>query len=295
MLNFFKVLGFVIFAFQLNGQTKVIKHFNSYDSLHNKNWLEHQQEQLDSIHSSTCSWIEKNDYHYFNRFIGLLPHRPINTNILLERFKEGFFFEPNGFCARVNEKLEQYLSFNAYAKTYFKDELEIIGQYCECQLNSYNMDLIEKLKIILNDDQEYRIDPSKALGKRSQKIRDSINIEKIEEIIEEFGYPGRKLVGVEYEDVVFLVIQHSNLALMEKYLPLIEYNVKVKNLSPRLLPFLYDRIEMINGRPQIFGTQFTIKDNAVDQEMYDLYDPINVNFRRHKYGLYYLKDFPISK
>ncbi len=44
----------------------------------------------------------------------------------------------------------------------------------------------------------------------------------MEKVIEEYGYPGKSLVGPSNMGTAFLVIQHSNQEVQEKYLPLLK-------------------------------------------------------------------------
>lgn len=290
------VLWILITMVGASAQTRSIAHFNKFTPEQNNFWMNHMQEELDSINSSKVCWLDKSRYHYYNRFIGLLPHKPKNPNILLERFKEGFFFEPNEFCNQVNKDLNQRVAYNSYSKLHFRAELSIIKQYCSCQDSSYNQLLIEELKVISKDDQELRLSSDFLANKAElQRKRDSLNQSKIVEMILTYGYPGRNMVGIEYEDVVFLVIQHSNLEMMEKYLPLIKYNIGIKNLSPIYFAYLHDRIEMLNNRPQTYGTQHIIDNASEDSILYKLEDPIKVNALRRSVGLNYLAGYPTTK
>ncbi|TBW26565.1 hypothetical protein [Gramella sp. KN1008] len=68
-------------------------------------------------------------------------------------------------------------------------------------------------------------------------------------------YIGRELAGEEYSDVMWSVIQHSNITMMEKYLP--EIQKAYANNEINVLPFkmLIDRIYAIKYGCQIFGSQ----------------------------------------
>jgi hypothetical protein len=83
---------------------------------------------------------------------------------------------------------------------------------------------------------------------------DSINLLKIKEIINKYGYPGKKLVG-EQSMTAFYVIQHANLATREEFLPEIKKAVINKDLSKTALILLLDRIYLDKYNTQIWGTQ----------------------------------------
>lgn len=84
---------------------------------------------------------------------------------------------------------------------------------------------------------------------------DSINIKKVINIIENHGWPGRDAVGDWGNDVMFLVIQHADINIQEKYLPLIKHSVKKGKSPPAHVAYLTDRILINNGKKQLYGTQ----------------------------------------
>ena len=88
-----------------------------------------------------------------------------------------------------------------------------------------------------------------------QSRNDSINTDKIIDIIEEYGYPGRSLVGPDQASTAFLVIQHANLEIQEKYLPLLKAAAEADELSWSSVALLIDRVNLGQGKKQIYGSQ----------------------------------------
>jgi hypothetical protein len=86
-----------------------------------------------------------------------------------------------------------------------------------------------------------------------QTLVDSSNIKRVEAIINQYGYPGKTLVGEPTNEAVFFVIQHST--VIDKYLPLIEKAAKQMQLPFRLYAMMKDRSLMYNKKEQIWGTQ----------------------------------------
>jgi hypothetical protein len=118
--------------------------------------------------------------------------------------------------------------------------------------NGYDPVLVAKLDSLKNSDQRYRI------GKYDPNLQtplDEKNIKEVEKIIERYGYPGRSMVGKDYESIAWLVIQHSDLSYQEKYLPLIHKSVKSNELPEAPLKMLIDRIYTKKTGKQIFGSQ----------------------------------------
>ena len=112
--------------------------------------------------------------------------------------------------------------------------------------NSYNKELIYRLNKLLIEDQK---------GLRTATDSSGANIKEAEKIIEQYGYPGTKMVGPKFDFVVWIVIQHAELKYQEKYLSLIANAVHQKELGKTCLRMLLDRIYTKKIGRQIFGSQ----------------------------------------
>jgi hypothetical protein len=116
-----------------------------------------------------------------------------------------------------------------------------------------------RLKQIRADDQMYRKNDS--LFKRVERRKlDSVNLLKVKEIIQTYGYPGKSLVG-DQGMTAFFVIQHADLKSREMFLPAIKQAVKDKNLNKTALMLILDRIYLDKYNTQIWGTQQMRYDN----------------------------------
>ena len=82
---------------------------------------------------------------------------------------------------------------------------------------------------------------------------DSINLLKVEKIIERYGYPGKSMVGTPTNTAAFLVIQHS--PKIPKYFPIIEQAGKNKEIPFTDVAMMQDRLLTEARKPQIYGTQ----------------------------------------
>lgn len=125
-----------------------------------------------------------------------------------------------------------------------------------------------------------------------QSIRrvDSINLIKIEQIIQQYGYPGQRLVGAKLANTAWLIIQHSSLAIQEKYFPLIEQAANQGEMSKTNMALLIDRTRVYKGQKQLYGTQ--VKIGPTGQKSFDpIEDEVNVNKRRAEIGLGSLEDY----
>ena len=86
---------------------------------------------------------------------------------------------------------------------------------------------------------------------------DSVNLIKVEIILDNNGWLGEEIVGEKGSAALFLVIQHSNLALQEKYLPMLRDAVKQGKASGSRLALLEDRVALRQGKKQIYGSQIS--------------------------------------
>ncbi|MFK8061265.1 MAG: DUF6624 domain-containing protein [Polaribacter sp.] len=157
--------------------------------------------------------------------------------------------------------------------------------------------LIEVLDTIYLDDQSIRLqffDDLKKYGQKSDEFRatviamnkqDSINIIKIEKILDTYGWLGEDIIGKNGNLTLFLGIQHAKLSVQEKYLPMLREAVKNKNAKPSQLALLEDRVAMRNGKKQIYGSQTKIDDKTGKNYFAPIKDPENVDIRRAKVGL----------
>ena len=115
---------------------------------------------------------------------------------------------------------------------------------------------LESLLIRMNsNDQRYRSGTSQ--NQLEQRQLDERNQWLVDSLYQTYGtYVGNQLVSQELEHVMWAVIQHSNLNMMERYLPIIHRATKNGHLSNDvMLKMLIDRIYAIKYDEQIFGSQ----------------------------------------
>ncbi|WP_316757520.1 hypothetical protein [Pedobacter aquatilis] len=122
--------------------------------------------------------------------------------------------------------------------------------------NKLSLSLIETIYQVDVDDQKYRSydsaksmsDGQQLLDRKNQAIIDSLyNIHK--------KYIGRALVGKKFENVMWAVVQHARVEMMERYLPVIYKAVLDKELEVAPLKMLIDRCYGLKYGYQIFGSQ----------------------------------------
>ena len=104
--------------------------------------------------------------------------------------------------------------------------------------------------------------------------------------LREHGWPGRTLVGDDGATAAWLLLQHAVLdpGLMRSALPLLERAVQVREAEPKHLAFLVDRIRVLEGRPQLYGTSHDW-DARGRMSPRPIEDPTGVEERRRQVGL----------
>lgn len=191
--------------------------------------------------------------------------------------------------------------FNSVRSSTMKDLVEAVFAQKDAQLG-INQALKQQLVVIYTTDQQPRLQfdsVSRVYGQNSVQMQqlwqhihqmDSLNLVKIEQIIQQYGYPGQRLVGSKQANTAWLIIQHSPLAIQEKYFPLIRQAADQGEMSKTNMALLMDRIRVYKGQKQLYGTQVNI--GPTGQKSFDpIEDELNVNKRRAEIGLGPLEDY----
>ncbi len=161
---------------------------------------------------------------------------------------------------------DNYPEFDYLRTTPFEDIINT--KYQEyAKASGVDLELMEEFENILFEDQRYRREMNaveKQFGWKSpqmdslwqlQNKADSINTARITSFIDEFGYPGKSKVGPGQASTAFLVIQHADLEIQEKYLPIITKAADEGEVRWSSVALLVDRVNMRKGLPQIYGSQ----------------------------------------
>ena len=128
-------------------------------------------------------------------------------------------------------------------------------------------------------------------AKKAIHIADSLNLVKVVNIIDRYGWLGPQDVGMNESQALFLVIQHASLATQQKYLPLIRTAEKNGKTLSSNLAILEDRINMREKKKQVYGSQ--VFKNKLTGEMcfYPIADPDHVDEKRKAMGLQPIADY----
>lgn len=116
------------------------------------------------------------------------------------------------------------------------------------------------------------------------------NFPIISRIFKKYKFPGYDLVGKEISNKYFLLVQHSDfdLSFQQEVLKKMKVQVEKVNASGQNFAYLTDRIEINNGRPQIYGTQVFMSGNT---KIKPCIDTLNLDNRRKSVGLSPIKEY----
>jgi hypothetical protein len=139
-------------------------------------------------------------------------------------------------CENNEEPLAQSQSLEEYASEHRLD-----------------LELLRQIQELNERDQQYRKDKYQPT---QQTPLDQQNERMIDSLYEAHGqYIGSKLVGDKFEHVMWSIIQHSQLATMERYLPIIKQAVQEGQLAETPFRMLIDRVYTAKTGRQVFGSQ----------------------------------------
>lgn len=167
----------------------------------------------------------------------------------------------------------------------------------------YNRPIVSVLDSIYNFDQRGRKvadDIGKRNGVRSAEMKkylhdlglqDSINLIKVTSIIDKNGWLGPDKVGEQGNTTLFLVIQHADKNIHEKYLPIMRQAVRNGYAKAEHLALLEDRTALEEGKGQIYGSQIIRDQKTGKPAIAPIVDEKNVDVRRESVGLGPIKEY----
>jgi hypothetical protein len=171
------------------------------------------------------------------------------------------------------------------------------------EIPEQNKPLQAELLVILQDDQKFRAqlkELQKKLSEDSNEVQelvekiktiDAANVSKVTAILDSRGWLGPEDIGAQASSALFLVIQHADLTIQQKYLPMMRAAVKAGKARTADLALLEDRVAMREGRHQIYGSQIRLNTAIQQHYIVPLDDPDNVDKRRTEVGLEPLADY----
>jgi hypothetical protein len=119
---------------------------------------------------------------------------------------------------------------------------------------------------------------------------DEANGRRLEEIVEQYGWPTFDMVGQEASSAAQVILQHGSLDRKRRLLPELEEAVANDQALASDLAMVQDSIRVADGRNQIYGTAFVNGPNG-EMMLHPIEDPDSVDERREAVGLPPLEDY----
>lgn len=116
-------------------------------------------------------------------------------------------------------------------------------------------------------------------------VQDKMNLEKVKEIIDKYGWPGVERIGAQNNYTLFAAIQNSDFETQEKYMPVMEQAVRSGSLAPEYYASLVDRKALVQHQQQIYGTQVNCNRSTGEFFFAPIIKEESVNERRSEIGL----------
>ncbi len=247
----------------------------------------------------------KNGYNV----IGLSASSQEMTEALTEEYKLNFKFY---FCdettlktiVRSNPGILELDKGTIKQKFHWNDVHELQLPAVENATPKLDISLKERLDSISILDQKYRLlmqakslEERKKLGEKMglseaeysgdlsqmQIVLDSVNMIFVEKYFRQKGYPGKSVVGEESKLIAWNVLQH-NPDKIPLFLPLIKEAAEAGEIPKASAAMMEDRYLMMEGRPQVYGTQGMSYDDARGSFIWPIENPETINERRKEAG-----------
>lgn len=122
--------------------------------------------------------------------------------------------------------------------------------------------------------------------RREYQPVDAQHVDRLKALIPGRGWFSRREVGDQAADAAFLILQHSgDLPLMKAVAVKMEALAATGDVRPDQYALLYDRIAVLESRPQRYGTQLTDCRDGRFVRPADIEDPSGLDLRRAAVGL----------
>lgn len=120
---------------------------------------------------------------------------------------------------------------------------------------------------------------------------DRENLVRVVSLIEKCGMPTLNEVNQEQMSAIWLVFQHADNYHRKKYLPQLKKSTQNGDLRKSQMALMEDRILMMDGKPQIYGSQISEDRENGGWKIYDLQNPETVDKRRSEIGMEPLSEY----
>jgi hypothetical protein len=122
-----------------------------------------------------------------------------------------------------------------------------------------------------------------------QDSLEAVHGQRLVGIVEEYGWPTQKLVGLEGASAAYILF-HENVSLraQKQLLPVVQSHFRQKG-SVRVVALLADEVRVREGKPQLYGTQVCQSEKGV--QLVTAVDTAAANARRKEIGMESLEEY----
>lgn len=166
--------------------------------------------------------------------------------------------------------------------SYQKLRRELIKMSLDDQ--KHREELEARIRELSEMDKEGAMKKFKAVVKKQDAL-DKKNINRLEEIIAQYGWPTRSMVGKQASEAVFLIIQHADLSPQKKYFPLLKEAATRNEARRDHAAMMEDRLLIGEGKKQIYGTGLRTDDLTKELKLWPIENEEEVDARRAAVGL----------
>lgn len=216
---------------------------------------------------------------YLNIAINIEPvTRPLtDPDLLAFRESDQWADFENNLIKLINKKSGNPIKDVTYAKALWR--LQCMDQYCFYETNLAVRKLGPGSPVVI------------AL-RRLQNMQNQKNLEELELLLQERGWPKRSQVGMEAAGAAFFVLQHSNAEAQQKYISMFEKRCRENEASCEQYALMFDRMRMNQDLPQRYGTHYNLDNRSTSERiLYPLEDEAKVDEWRKEIGLEPFKDY----
>ncbi len=166
----------------------------------------------------------------------------------------------------------------------------------------YSFELRMELLSMARDDQQIRVAIAqqwKKAGQGDQELHeqmveiDARNTNRMREIVEQYGWPGKNLVLADGANAAWLLVQHADhdVEFQKQCLELLTQAAQEGEADWDHVAYLTDRVLVAEGKEQLYGTQiYGFSDEGVPVPD-PIEDEANVDQRRASVGLGPLEEY----
>lgn len=161
-----------------------------------------------------------------------------------------------------------------------------------------NKDIMTRLTQIMEDDQSGRLKLDEfqdKYGRDSPKLDslrkmivfyDSINQLYVTNLLDKNKkWIGPNEIGYENSLSIFLVIQHADIEIQEKYYEMMKKAIFKESIDIQSFAMFEDRVLLGHGKKQLYGTQFGFFPETGKRFLFPVENPEDMNFRREVIGM----------